>query len=336
MLLEEEIEIGFHDLITITEDQDEREFTEEDTKKYQGWKIKFVEHIQHGVKLAMSTLQPALIFKGAITFWNNYLPIFKRLDYYDVVLQDCLPVMQECFEGMNNTFITSNFGVGNIDYNLDTKLNVFTNFSHVYCRIQEKHDSDESLRVCNLLLEKNLPPHLRKAFDTIRARITKSAKGPDGGAKGGDKGKGKGDAPAHELTETEIISAEVIGLLEMVASTIKTDISGAEGMIKEAMEKLTPWNPNDKEEIELELHCELWCRLGRLAIMLKSTQGAKIALFCADNALNGVEAVKKQMAKIDKVPKTRIRWYSVAEGLFGESIGGLIDENVQDKESIIR
>ena len=36
MLLEEEIEIGFNDLITIAEDQDEREFTEEDNKKYQG------------------------------------------------------------------------------------------------------------------------------------------------------------------------------------------------------------------------------------------------------------------------------------------------------------
>lgn len=88
MLLEEEIEIGFNDLITITEDQDEREFTEEDTKKYQGWKISFVEHIQNGVKLAMSTLQPALIFKGAIIFWNNYLPIFKRLDYYEVILKE--------------------------------------------------------------------------------------------------------------------------------------------------------------------------------------------------------------------------------------------------------
>ena len=234
---------------------------------------------------------------------------------------------------MNNTFITSNFGIGNIDYNLDTKLNVFTNFSNVYCRIQEKHDTDEALRVCNLLLEKNLPPHLRKSFDTVRARITKQAKGGDG--KAADKGKGaKGEAPAHEPSETELISAEVIGMLEMIAVNIQNDPNSSMNMINECMERLTPWMPDDKEEIELELHAELWCRLGRLAIMLKSTQGSKIALFCADNALNGVEKVKKQ--KVDKIPKTRVRWYSVAEGLFGESIGGLIDENVQDKESIIR
>lgn len=232
---------------------------------------------------------------------------------------------------MNNTFITSNFGINNIDYNLNTKLNVFTNFSHIYCRIQERHSQDESLRVCNLLLEKNLPPHMRKAFDTIRARITKQAKGAD--PKAADKGKGKSDAPAHELSETEIISAEVIGLLEMITANISHDANVALNMIKECMEKLNHWKPNGKEEIELELHAELWCRLGRLAMMLKTTQGSKIALYCADNSLNGVEIVKKQ--KIDKIPKTRIRWYAVAEGLFGESIGGLIDERVQDKESII-
>ena len=179
---------------------------------------------------------------------------------------------------MNNTFITSNFGIGNIDYNLDTKLNVFTNFSNVYCRIQEKHDTDEALRVCNLLLEKNLPPHLRKSFDTVRARITKQAKGGDG--KAADKGKGaKGEAPAHEPSETELISAEVIGMLEMIAVNIQNDPNSSMNMINECMERLTPWMPDDKEEIELELHAELWCRLGRLAIMLKSTQGSKIALF---------------------------------------------------------
>ena len=29
---------------------------------------------------------------------------------------------------------------------------------------------------------------------------------------------------------------------------------------------MNQWQPNDQEEIELELNVELWCRLGRLAI----------------------------------------------------------------------
>ena len=51
-LLEEEIEIGYKDLVTLEEDQNEREFTNEDRTKYQGWKVKFTEHIIKGLKLA--------------------------------------------------------------------------------------------------------------------------------------------------------------------------------------------------------------------------------------------------------------------------------------------
>ncbi len=49
-LLEEEIEIGFKDLITVEEDQEDREFTNEDRHKYHEWKVKFPHHIIQGVK----------------------------------------------------------------------------------------------------------------------------------------------------------------------------------------------------------------------------------------------------------------------------------------------
>jgi len=44
-LLEEDIEIGFRDLITVEEDQEEREFTNEDRQRFHEWKIKFPHHI---------------------------------------------------------------------------------------------------------------------------------------------------------------------------------------------------------------------------------------------------------------------------------------------------
>lgn len=50
--------------------------------------------------------------------------------------------------------------------------------------------------------------------------------------------------------------------------------------------------------------------------------------------MNGVEKVKSQ--KVDKIPHTRLRWYAIAEGLYGEAIAGLVDEKVQDKDSVIR
>ena len=38
-MLDEEIEIGHKDLVTLEEDQDERDFTNEDRAKFQEWKI---------------------------------------------------------------------------------------------------------------------------------------------------------------------------------------------------------------------------------------------------------------------------------------------------------
>ena len=98
---------------------------------------------------------------------------------------------------MNNTFTTANFGTDNIDYDLATKLNVFTGFAVIYCRVLEhREEKDEALWVCDGLLEKQLPPHQRKSFDTIKARITKQAAAAGGGGKGGK------DAPA-EISPTE-------------------------------------------------------------------------------------------------------------------------------------
>ena len=54
-LLEEDIEIGFKDLITVEEDQEDREFTNEDRHKYHEWKMKFPHHIIQGIKQGQMT-----------------------------------------------------------------------------------------------------------------------------------------------------------------------------------------------------------------------------------------------------------------------------------------
>ena len=43
-LLEEEVEIGFKELVTMDEDE-QREFSNEERTKYQNWKQKFPQHI---------------------------------------------------------------------------------------------------------------------------------------------------------------------------------------------------------------------------------------------------------------------------------------------------
>ena len=92
------------------------------------------------------------------------------------------------------------------------------------------------------------------------------------------------------------------------------------------------WHPNEKDEVELELNVELWCRLGRLAMIQQTNAMYKVALYCADAAIkNGDEKAKNRRYMM--IPVTRLRWYSVAEALYGEALYSLLDTQKQEKES---
>jgi len=95
-------------------------------------------------------------------------------------------------------------------------------------------------------------------------------------------------------------------------------------MIQKAMDSLNLWQPNEQDEIELELNVELWCRLGRLSMNVGNNAMYKVALYCADVALkNGDSKIKNR--KFNQIPMTRLRWYAVAEALYGEALYLLLD-----------
>jgi hypothetical protein len=107
--------------------------------------------------------------------------------------------MIECFEGMNNCFINATFNPDNVDYELNKKMQAFSNLSMMLARIYEfLGKNDDAVRVCDILLQKQLPSHLKKTFDSIKARVTKSVStiGAAGGTKAPAKG-GKDAAPAN-------------------------------------------------------------------------------------------------------------------------------------------
>jgi hypothetical protein len=82
-------------------------------------------------------------------------------------------------------------------------------------------------------------------------------------------------------------------------------------MIQKAVDSLNMWVPSENEEIELELNVELWCRLGRLAIIQNTPPMFKVALYCADTSLkNGDNKIKNKQYM--QIPVTRLRWYAVA------------------------
>lgn len=121
------------------------------------------------------------------------------------------------------------------------------------------------------------------------------------------------------------MSSEVLGYLELIKA-------GNKEMIQKAMDALAVWVPNEQEEIELELNAELWCRLGRSAIDQNTNAFVKIALYCAEMAIqNGDQKIKSKSYM--RIPVTRLRWYSVSECLYGEALYKLLDTKKQEKES---
>lgn len=205
--------------------------------------------------------------------------------------------MGECFEAMNACFVGGNFSAlkgAQVDYDLDKKMQVFSNMTMLLARTYEfRQENNEAVRVCDVLLGKQLPAHLRKTFDSIKARVTKQVSGPpkDSAPKAAPAKGGKG-APVAEVKEvagpskTDIMTAEVLSYLELIKN-------GQKEMIQKALDTLNLWMPNEQEEIELELNVELWCRLGRLALQQETNAQFKCALYCADAALRNADSKAK-------------------------------------------
>ena len=82
--------------------------------------------------------------------------------------------MLDCFEAMNNCFVSGQFSSEQVDYELNKKMLIFSNLSILLARYFEyKNENSEAIRICDTLLVKQLPSHLRKTFDSIKARVTK-------------------------------------------------------------------------------------------------------------------------------------------------------------------
>jgi len=97
------------------------------------------------VQLGNQAKQTWLVFNAAIEFWNNYLPILKRHDYYLHIHPNGVKAMTECFESMNGAFVSGDFTQlehNKVDYELEKKMNVFTNISMQLARIYEHRNEN--------------------------------------------------------------------------------------------------------------------------------------------------------------------------------------------------
>ena len=132
--------------------------------------------------------------------------------------------MLECFEAMNNSFQSAVFSPDSVDYELNKKMLVFTNLSVLLARyFEHKGDNNETVRVCDTLLVKQLPSHLRKTFDSIKARVTKQVSNlaalSGAAAKKEAPAKGKNVVVEKEPagpSKIEVLTSEVLSYLELI------------------------------------------------------------------------------------------------------------------------
>ena len=105
--------------------------------------------------LGRDAKQTWLVFNAATEFWNNYLPILKQQNFYEITHAEGIQAMTVCFEGMNDAFINGQFSSENVDYELEKKMQIFSNLSILLARIFEyRTENTEAVRVCDTLLQK--------------------------------------------------------------------------------------------------------------------------------------------------------------------------------------
>ena len=79
----------------------------------------------------------------------------------------------------------------------------------------------------------------------------------------------------------------------------------------------------ENDETEMELHAELWTRFAQLSLKEETIPMCKFSLKGVEAAL----ALNK-----NAVPQTRLRWYSLAEHLFSETLMKMLNTDAQEVE----
>ena len=336
LLLEQNIEIGFEELVAaeLNEEEEEKEYTEDQKKQFGEWKKMVVDHIALAAELAASVSQPWLVCNIAIYLWNNYLVVLRDTAFMTKIYQNSIETFKKCYGALSGIIPSGAFTTESIDYAVASKADILANLAWYYAKMEEaKGNTTDAVKVCDEMLQKQLLPHLRKNFDALKARISKSvaaggkASAPAAGAKGGkDKKPPVPAAKGEEKKGGEAVSAEVIAYIELIMAT--KEKTQATDLLKKAIESMNNWSVDKTDEEDLELYAEQWTRLGQLAFKQETAAQMKTALICAENAC---KIAGEPVVKIKGIPEKRLRWYALAKCLYGDVLNHLVDPKRQEK-----
>jgi hypothetical protein len=170
-------------------------------------------YLRKNLEYAQNTQQSYLTFNGAICIWNNFLHLFRVNANDSKLRSDVVDLLKEYFEAMRN-LLKEVETKNTIYYDLDTKIQAFSNIGLVYARILEAQKQTTLVeKVCEDLLLTNLSPNTRKLINGIKARVS-GGKAPTGAKQADPK---KGAAPVQRaagFNDTFIL--EIDNQLELI------------------------------------------------------------------------------------------------------------------------
>lgn len=323
-LLKEGFEIAFIEAVQANEEEEEGgiekvDISTEKKAEILGLKCSIIDYYKRALKLAESIQQSWLIFNGAIYIWNNYLPVFRNPTNDPKLLPEISSLLKEFFDTMKNSLkelekkqIT--------DYDIDTKNQVFADIGLIYARLMEgKSQYEEVMKICESLILSPLNPHTRKLINSIKARVS-------GVAKTSNKAPDK-KSQQKEVSSSESVIFDVVSQLEIIQNS--SNKTQTQDLIKKCFDTLLAWKAKENDETELELHAELWARLSRLALNQENILMYKYSLRCVENSLS----LLGSNIDLQTVPPSRLRWYSLADYLYSETLVRTLNPETQEIES---
>jgi len=286
------------------------------------FKASLLSEISQGLALATSIKQAWLVTNGAVILWNQYLSVLRVPEFEAHIYPAALDTFKQVYESMMG-FVERQQLVANpgtlsslnriTDLNYPRKMQVLCSVAVVVLRMElSKGQPDNVMRLAEGILMKAIPSQFRKEVESIRGKaLTLKQTGAAAG-----KGAGK---------TVESGTSEILSLLES-AKVFAAEPSKKQ-LCLEALKKsftlMSNWRPQEDEEGDLQIHAEIWTKLGRQAI--KFPELTKMALVSAERSL--------QFKKKGQLPPVRQRWYSVAEHLYGEALVALINPQKQEQTS---
>ena len=322
-----------------------KQYTDDEKNQFADWRKKLYDTLKEANRIAVMVSQPWLIFNVAIKFWNQFIPLLNSEKWLSILNEDLIPVLGDFFEAMNTSmqyYEKTNAELTNTDYYKNVQL--FVDLTAAYCKFLDyKEKTDEAIRICDTMLQRQLSSKHRKIFDTIKAHAFSAHVPTDQTAAVGKKKAPppKAAAPAKAKADGGFVPTQDVSLVSECFSVLENAVNLKEDkekmdMLNKGVEMLKNFNVNFHDENTIELNSELWYKYG---VQYFAINQIKNALNCADNSVKTYDNVDIQTINAVNnrdISLTLKKWYCLGFLLYGDCLLKLVDKEKQERLSQIK